>query len=142
MDLEKERIKRLLKSKIATIQKLKNQIHNKNEKERKRNTLSDNKNSYQKSKEEQSDDNNDELEAENQNIFLKKLFIDSFINNLTKPKKLKSYSEEIIEICFALIGINSNSFSALRNILDLLCDTTVKNHFREKVEEEKENLTN
>lgn len=68
---------------------------------------------------------------------LKRLFIESFLDNLKKVTNEKKYSDEILDICFSLYSISSNSYSILRNILDLPCESTLKNHFKDRVNYEK-----
>lgn len=139
-DQEKEQLKRLLKSKFATIQKLRNQIHSKNVKEARKKTFNETKQIIQSLKPDIPLLIDEETEAKNQNLKLKKIFIECFLENLNKGANGKKYSDEILDICFALHSISSNSYSVLRNILDLPCESTLKNHFKDRVNYEKNNL--
>lgn len=139
MEEKIEELERFLSSKIATIQKLKNNIHQKRVHEQHKATLEENKKSYFDRIEKAHElEQIKTLHFDNE---IQKSFIFSLVANLKFPKNNRQYSQDVLDICFCLYTISEEAYELFATVLDLPSITTIKDHFARIVREEKENIT-
>lgn len=140
MNLSNDQLKRMLKSKLATIKKLSNQIKEKNKKEERRNKANHMNQGKSGKKSQTIIEDTNKNDDSSQNQQLKAFFIKFLEENSKIEPNARKYPNEILDICFAIYSISPNAYETFRNVLDLPCKSTLSNHFSDIIKEEKNNL--
>lgn len=139
MENKIDALERFLCSKIATIAKLKNDIHKKRIHDERKARIIENKKSYNEKLEKEHD--LEQIKKIHFDNNLQKSFIFSLLTNLKYPPNNREYPQDVLDICFSIYSISEESYELLVKVLDLPSKSTIKDHFSKIVKEEKQNIT-
>lgn len=132
------KLRRLLSTKMATIAKLKKNIHHRNtQKEQRKRIEGIKREESEKNKKSSNSSKEEVLHYDND---IQKMFIESLLDNLKYPPNNRSYTNEILDICFALYSMSQKNYEILTQVLDIPSISTLKSYFSHIISEEKENL--
>lgn len=94
-------------------------------------------------REKNENENKDEEENDKhiETSFIKQIFIETIIDNLCEKPNNHEFPFEFVCYCYCLYSMCPNSYFLLREVLDLPCETTLKNYFSQDIKNNKLRLT-